>query len=178
MTRFLDGLFHAAGVLSAILLAAIAVLTFVQIVGRAMGYLVSTGVEFAGFCMAASIFLALAWTLRSGGHIRVELFVRRLPPAARRAAEVWALGTGALAVGLLAWSSASMTWDSWRFGDVSVGMVPVPLWIPQAAMALGVALLEVALIEQIVLVARGREPTYRPFEEAEGQAADAQTRGG
>lgn len=175
--RKLDWLFHIAGILSAILLAAIALLTFVQIIGRALGYLVSTGTEFAGFCMAASIFLALAWTLRSGGHIRVSLFVGRLGPGARRLVEIWCLGAAALAVGLFAYSALMMTWDSYRFGDVSVGMVPVPLWIPQSAMALGIVLLEIALVEQLVLVLRGREPTYRPFEEAEGRPASGGERG-
>jgi TRAP-type C4-dicarboxylate transport system permease small subunit len=173
MTRFLDWVFHVAGVLSALLLAAIAVLTFIQIGGRMLGYLVSTGTEFAGFCMAASIFLALAWTLRSGGHIRVTLAVRMLPPAARRGMEIWCLAVAALATGLFAYSSVGMTWDSYRFGDVSVGLVPVPLWIPQLAMAFGTLLFEIALIEQLILVLRGREPTYRPFEEAEGPTASA-----
>ena len=175
--RVLDWIFHAAGVLSAVLLAAIAALTFVQIVGRSLGYLVSTGVEFAGFCMAASIFLAMAWTLRSGGHIRVTLFVQRLGPGARRIVEIWCLAAASLAVALFAYSAVMMTWDSWRFEDVSVGMVPVPLWIPQSAMALGLVLFEVALIEQLVLVLRGREPTYRAFEEAEGRPVSGEETG-
>ena len=167
--RALDWIFHLAGVLSAILLAAIAVLTFVQIVGRSLGYLISTGTEFAGFCMAASIFLALAWTLRSGGHIRVTLFVQKLGPGARWAVEIWCLATAAFAVGIFAYSAVMMTWDSYRFGSVSVGMVPVPLWIPQTAMVAGVVLLELAILEQLALVLRGRDPTYRAFEEAEGK---------
>lgn len=175
--RLLDWVFHIAGVLSAVLLAAIAVLTFIQIVGRMMGYLISTGTEFAGFCMAASIFLALAWTLRSGGHIRVNLFVQKLPPGLRRVIEFWCLAVAILAIGLFAYSGIGMTWDSYRFGDVSVGMVPVKLWIPQLAMAVGVVLLEVALIEQLVLVLQGRDPTYRSFEEAEGKPASAEIRG-
>lgn len=169
--RPLDWVFHLAGVLSAVLLAAIAVLTFLQIVGRMLGFLISTGAEFAGFCMAGSIFLALAWTLRSGGHIRVNLFVQRLPEGARRVGEIWCLGIAVLSVGLFAWSSVRMTWDSYRFGDVSVGMVPVPLWIPQTAMAAGAILLGVAFIEQLVLVLLGRTPTYRAFEDAEASRA-------
>ncbi|QIE56766.1 TRAP transporter small permease [Pikeienuella piscinae] len=169
--KVLDGIFHLAGVLSAVLLAAIALLTFIQIVGRTLGYLVSTGTEFAGFCMAASIFLALAWTLRSGGHIRVGLVLQALPPGPRRLVEIWCLSGAVFAIGLFAWSATMMTWDSYRFGDVSVGLVPVPLWIPQIAMALGIILMEIALIEQLVLVLSGREPTYRAFEDTESRVA-------
>lgn len=173
----LDWVFHVAGVLSAVLLAGIAVLTFVQIVGRMMGLLISTGTEFAGFCMAGSIFLALAWTLRSGDHIRVTLFVQKLPARVRRITEIWCLAVAVLAIGLFSYSAIGMTWDSYRFGDVSVGMVPVPLWVPQIAMALGVLMLELAFLEQLVLVLRGREPTYRVLEDAEGRTASGSASG-
>lgn len=176
--KILNWIFHIAGVLSAVLLAAIAALTFIQIVGRTFGYLVSTGTEFAGFCMAASIFLALAWTLRSGGHIRVGLVLQALPPGARRLVEIWCLAAAALAVGLFAYSAAMMTWDSYRFGDVSVGLLPVPLWIPQTAMAAGALLFEIALLEQLALVLSGREPTYRAFEDKESRAARGEDPGG
>lgn len=169
--KILDWIFHIAGVLSAILLAAIAALTFIQIVGRTLGYQVSTGTEFAGFSMAGSIFLALAWTLRSGGHIRVTLFLQALNPKVRRIFEVWCLVVASLAVALFAYSAVNLTWDSYRFGYVSVGMVPVPLWLPQTSMAAGAILMEIALIEQLVLVLLGRDPTYRAHEDNEGRSA-------
>lgn len=165
--RALDAVYRAAAVLAALLLASIAVLTLIQIVGRAMGYLVSTGTEFAGFSMAASTFLALAWTLRSGGHIRVTLFVQKASAPVRRWLEAWCLAVAIVATGLLSYSAVVMTWDSYRFGDVSVGLVPVPMWIPQLSMAFGTILLTVALVEQLVLVARGEVPTYRRFEDEE-----------
>ncbi len=165
--RALDAIYRVAAILAALLLASIAVLTLVQIVGRALGYLVSTGTEFAGFCMAASTFLALAWTLRSGGHIRVTLFVQKAQRRLRRWVEAFCLLIAIAATGVLSYSAVLMTWDSYRFGDVSVGLVPVPIWIPQLSMAFGTVLLTVALVEQLALVARGEEPTYRRFEDEE-----------
>jgi TRAP-type C4-dicarboxylate transport system permease small subunit len=160
LTRALDWVFHVAGMVSALFLAAIALLTFVQIVGRMMGYLISTGTELAGFCMAASIFLALAWTLRSGGHIRVTLFLQRLPSQARRGVEIWCLGVAALAIGFFAYAAVGMAWESYRFDDVSVGIIVVPLWIPQMAMAIGVFLMEIAVLEQLIRVLVGQDPAY------------------
>lgn len=170
-TRVLDWVFHGAGVLSALFLAAIALLTFIQIVGRMMGYLISTGTELAGFCMAASIFLALAWTLRSGGHIRVTLFIQHLPPRWRHGVEIWCLTVAALAIGFFAYSAFGMMWDSYQFGDVSVGIIVVPLWIPQAAMAVGVLLMEAAVVEQLVKVLLGQDPVYQALEDG-GTPAD------
>lgn len=168
--RALDWLFHGGGILAAIFLAAVGLLTLAQILGRLLGFLVPSGAEFAGFAMAASTFFALAWTLRMGSHIRVSLFVQKLQPRYRTAVEIWCLVIAAGFVGLLAYSAALMVWDSYDFGDLSTGLLAVPLWIPQTAMALGVILLEVAIVEQLVLVLRGREPVYRCHEDAEGTA--------
>ncbi len=166
MTRVLDGLFAAAAVLAAVLLAAIAGLTLTEIVGRALGFLMPAGTEFGGYAMAASIFLGLGWTLRNGGHIRVRLFLQHLSERTRRHVEKWCLLFAAGAVGVLAYGTAIMVWNSYAFGSLATGLVPLPLWIPQLFMIIGVVLLEVAILEQLVLVLSGREPTYgRPDED-------------
>jgi TRAP-type C4-dicarboxylate transport system permease small subunit len=177
VVKALNWIFHAAGILSAILLAAMAILTLLQIVGRTLGYNISTGADFAGFCMAASIFLALAWTLRSGGHIRVSLFIQVLNPKMRFAFEIWCLVVASLAVAFFAYSAVSMTWDSYRFGDMSVGMVAVPLWLPQTAMAAGAVLMGIALVEQLILVLLGQDPIYRASEEGKNEDDDATHQG-
>ncbi|MGD9846566.1 MAG: hypothetical protein AB7U47_14400, partial [Variibacter sp.] len=63
--------------------------------------------------------------------------------------------------------SAKMVIDSYTFNDVSTGMVPIPLWIPQLTMPLGAALFVVALLHEFVLVLRGEEPGYVTAENAE-----------
>jgi hypothetical protein len=39
--------------------------------------------------------------------------------------------------------------------------VAVPLWLPQMAMALGLLVLTVALVDEFVAVLRGRRPSYQ-----------------
>ncbi len=63
--------------------------------------------------------------------------------------------------------ATKLVMDSYEFGDVSTGMMPVPLWIPQVSMALGAILFEVAVTEELIRVARGAHPRY---ENAEGEA--------
>jgi hypothetical protein len=53
-----------------------------------------------------------------------------------------------------------MVWFSYATHDVSQGLVPVPLWIPQAAMALGLATLFVALLDDLVVVLAGKAPAH------------------
>jgi TRAP-type C4-dicarboxylate transport system permease small subunit len=57
-----------------------------------------------------------------------------------------------------------MVTDSYSFGDVSTGMITIPLWMPQVSMAIGALLLEIAVIEEFVSVLRGGEPRYERTE--------------
>ena len=51
-----------------------------------------------------------------------------------------------------------MTYTSWALHDMSQGLVPMELWIPQLGMAVGTTVLFVAVLEKLVDVAMGGEP--------------------
>lgn len=168
--RLLDKLYTAGGVLAAVLMVLIALLTLSQVVGRLLGIVVPDAGELAGYAMAGATFLALAPTFRSGGHIRVNLLLAHVRPGLRRGLELFCLAFLAVVGAMFAAFSVQLVFDSHSFGDVSTGMITIPLWIPQVSMALGAVLLEIAVIEEFVDVVRGREPRY---ERADG--ADAFT---
>ena len=92
---------------------------------------------YAGYAIAASLFLALPSTLLRGEHIRVTLVLERLPARWRKAFEWWCLGAAAGLALYLAWFSARLVWGSYATNDVSQAADATPLWIPQLAMALG-----------------------------------------
>jgi TRAP-type C4-dicarboxylate transport system permease small subunit len=159
---------YAAGaVLAAIFMVLIALLTLFQVVGRFIGAAVPDAGELAGYAMAAAIFLSLAHTFRSGGHIRVNLLLAHARPGLRRALEYWCLAVLAVVGGLFAVFAVNQVTDSYTMGDVSTGMLSVPLWIPQLSMAVGAILLELAVIEECVHVLRGNEPRYEQVRDAE-----------
>lgn len=160
MRRKLFPLYRGCGVLAALFLVGIAVLLLAQILGRLFGFLVPSANELAGFALVGATFLALADTLGSGGHIRVSLLVERLGGNARRAVELWCLGVGALLLSYFSFHAFVMVWESYDFGDVSPGLLPVPLWIPQLGMAVGLLVMAVAFVEELVHVWRGGTPAY------------------
>lgn len=172
MRRFLDLLYRGSGALAAFFVAAIAAVTLLQVganflnaltgwlTGQPGTLLVPSYAEFGGFFLAAASFLALAYTLRTGGHIRVSLVIQHLTSSRRRAVEVWCLGAAAALSAYFAYYTVSLALESLEFGDVSFGMVPVPLWIPQMVMALGLVILTVALVDDLVGVLAGRDPSY------------------
>jgi len=166
MRRFLDVLYRVSGGLSAFFLMMIGVTILGQIVGRLFG-LAFDATEISGFCMAASTFLGLAYTLRAGAHIRVNLLVGRLGPQARRAVEVWCCGLGGVALSFFAVNAWMMTYDSRVFGDTSPGLMAVPFWIPQIGMSLGATILAIGLFDEMFQVLAGKIPE---FLDAEAQA--------
>mgnify|MGYP001160690655 FL=1 len=167
MLTVLNRVYAAGAVLAALCMILIALLTLVQIIGRLLGMLIIDAGEFAGFAMAGSIFFALAHTLRTGGHIRVNLLITRFREPVRRLIEIWCLGLAIVLSGMFAIFSVRMVIDSYTFNDISTGMMPVPLWIPQSTMAAGAILFLIALIHEFVLVMRGEQAGYMTGEGSE-----------
>jgi TRAP-type C4-dicarboxylate transport system permease small subunit len=124
-------------------------------VSNPFNYVAGSADEFAGYCMAASAFLALAATFGRGEHIRVTLLLQRFTGTTRRLMELWCLALGALLAGYLAWFMVKSCLVSWQLGDMSTGLVATPLWIPQLGLAVGGVVFFIAVLEKLVVVARG-----------------------
>ena len=166
MRKFLDRLYNAAGYLAAFFMIGVLAMVLASVVGRLAGFNLRGSDAYAGYCMAAASFLALAGTLKAGTHIRVTMLLGALGDGARRLLEIWAFGLAMLASAYMTWQLASFAWVSYLFHDVSPGVVRVPLWIPQAAMALGAAILTVALADELVTVVYRGRPSFRAAEDA------------
>jgi len=151
-------LYLGCGVLAALFMAAIALLVLASIIARWFGWHVSGLADYAGYCMAASSFLALAYTFGHGAHIRVTLIIGRFHGAARRWAELWCLAVASGLACYFAYFSIKMVRVSHMINDVSQGPDATPLWIPQISMALGTTVLAIALLERLIAVWRGASP--------------------
>lgn len=169
MRRVLDAIYRGAGGAAAAAIFAIFALVAVQVSARLLdgamrllgltpfGFIVPSIAEICGFLLGIASFLALAYTLTVGGHIRVGMFVERLPAIGRRVVEAL-VGLLASAIAIYATVAlARLALKSWTFNDVSYGFIPVPLWIPQGLMTLGLAILAVALVDITVKAWRTRE---------------------
>lgn len=164
MRRVLDALYLGMGWASALTILAIAVLISAQILlnlatrvlGLPLPSTIPSYADFSGFMLAAATFLAMPYTLRSGGHIRVTLLTSRLAPRPRLVAEIAALVLAAGLVGFAGWYMVKLTGQSLRYGDLSPGVVAIPLWIPQALVAFGLWALCLALVDSLIqTIARG-----------------------
>jgi len=128
--------------------------------GQAIGLVLPSYAEFTGNFLAASTFFALAGSLKNGAHIRVTLLIRHLSALPHRLTEGWCCTLGAAITVYFTYWTANLVYESWAFGDVSPGIIAVPLWIPQLPMILGLVCLVVAFVDGLVQVIRGGEPHY------------------
>lgn len=178
MRRALDSLYRLALWASAFCLVAIALMVGAQLAGRVIDgalallhlprtdFVVLSLNEICGYLLAAASFLALAGTLKAGAHIRVTLVLAALSERARWYVELWAFGFAAASAGYMTGQLANYAWVSFRFHEVSPGVIRVPLAYPQAAMALGALILAIALVDELFIVASRGRPTFRTAEDA------------
>ena len=51
--------------------------------------------------------------------------------------------------------------ESFKFNDLSSGMIAVPLWIPQVGMFMGLIVLSIALVDEFFNLLSGADPSYQ-----------------
>ena len=120
------------------------------IVSRFIGAYVPGLNAYAGYVMGGCTFLAMAYTFREGGHIRVMMLRNALQGKARYALEVWCLGIASFFACYLAWFLVRMTWFSYKFEEKSEGADATLLWIPQTLMAFGAVVMAITVVHALI----------------------------
>jgi TRAP-type C4-dicarboxylate transport system permease small subunit len=161
----LDRLYAASGGLAALCLASIAVVMLAQAGMRELGMLLRGADDIVAWLCAATAFLALGHTFRRGELVRIGLLVDHLPPRARRPLALSALAVAVLFAGYMVYAVVRFVYESWKFNEVAQGLIQIPIWIPQLSFALGAAILFVAVLDELVVLARGGKPAYEVAEE-------------
>ncbi len=158
--RGLDGLYLFAGYAAGFFLVVIFVLMMLLSIGREINLNVPSGDDFTAWSLVAMSFLGLAHTFKRGEMIRVGLLLERLHGRPKRIAELVSLSVAAAFIGYFTWQCGRLAFDSWRFFDMSTGVVSIPLWMPQLGLVGGLAILLLAVLDEWIIVASGRRPTY------------------
>jgi len=164
--KALDRIYLAAGSLSAICILAICLLVTMQVIfnlitkllGTQFAFTIPSYADFAGFLLAAASFLALAYTLKHDGHIRVTLFRDMIKGTPGRIVEIITLVICAAAAAFMTHAVFGHLMESIEYGDVSTGIVPIALWIPQSTLLLGLGLFTLALVDNAVTAILGKQP--------------------
>ncbi len=147
-----------AASIAAVILVMMVGLILLEIVLRFFSRSTFMADALVGHGVAATTFLALGWALERGSMIRISVVTRRLRPVARAATEAFAIiATEMLVLGLMYYQWRTVA-KLWLRGSVSQHYFPIPLWIPEAILFIGLALLALQLLVKFCrLVALGVE---------------------
>jgi TRAP-type C4-dicarboxylate transport system permease small subunit len=160
LRRFLDAVYDGAGAAAALCLVAILIVILLQMGARWASIAFPGSTAYAGYLMAAASFLAFAYALTRGAHIRVNLLLTALGRH-RFWGELWALLIGAAASTYLAWYSVKATYWSRKLNEVSQGQDATPIWIVQIPMAIGAVLLAVCFLDNLITLILTRRDNIR-----------------
>ena len=108
--------------------------------------------EVGGYALAFGGMWALAWTLRSGGHVRIDVLLPYLPTRMQSALGYASLAIMAVFAGAVAIYTWQLAIDSWLTDTRATSFVRTPLCVPQGLMAIGVSVLA---LEAVVLLGCG-----------------------
>ena len=149
--KVLDAIYQYSGYLAAASLLILLTIIVTQMVMRWSGGVFIGATNYAGYCMAAASFFALAYALNTGAHIRVGLLLNHLGRY-RRFGEAWCFGIGtALSLYFMYFAYKGVYW-SYKLNDVSQGQDAMPLWIPQIPMALGTTVLALTFVDHLIRI--------------------------
>ena len=150
LSNVLDRIYVYAGYGAGILLVGLCGMILYSILGRLLGLYLGGVNDFAGYVMATSTFMALSYTFRTGGHIRVALLLNGLTGTRRRVLETFCLGIMSTVICYLAFYMCRLVWFSYDFQERSEGADATLLWMPQTPVAIGAVLFAVAVVHQLI----------------------------
>lgn len=96
--------------------------------------------EIAGMIFAVATAMAYPYVLLDRAHIRIDVLYSRIPVKARAFLDLAAMLIMLTFYYQLTMSTFQLLTKSWNGGSRSVGVVQVPLWMPQSLWVLGFAL--------------------------------------
>ncbi len=150
LDRGLNRFYGVCGVIAAGFLVLLGLLILLSIISRLLGLYVPGLNAYSGYAMAASSFLALAYTFREGGHIRVVMLRNALSGKPRYLLEVWCLAVAGFFSCYMAWFLIRMTWFSYEFEEKSEGADATLLWMPQSLMAFGATVMALTVVHALI----------------------------
>ena len=150
--NYLRNLYRLSGYIAAIFLILVATFILTGIASRIFGFYIRGLAEYSGYCMAASSFLALAYTFGEKGHIRITLFLEKANKSIRRYLELWCLSIATFFSGFLFFYFVKMLMISFNFQERSEGADEILIWIPQVPVALGSTIFFICILHNFILL--------------------------
>jgi TRAP-type C4-dicarboxylate transport system permease small subunit len=169
LDRIAFGFYRFLLVLAGMAMIGAFVAIMLNILARLFGWNIPGLDGYAGYAIAATLFLALPSTLQHNEHIRATLLLDHVKPGTRSRMELVALGLGVAISAYLAWFAVRLVWVSYTLDDVAPTGDATPMWIPQLSMALGCIGFALAFLQALWSALTGKAF----YAESDGEASHA-----
>ncbi len=110
--------------------------------------------EYTGYLLVLTTFMGLAYTLRTDGHIDVDLVGRHLPPKIKSGLRIVTTLVALVLTILLTIYTGGKTWSAYQMGLTATSSLETPLFIPQLVIPIGFVLLALSLFTYLLKMVR------------------------
>ena len=93
------------------------------------------------YALALGASWALAYTLKAGGHVRVDIALPYLPGPARNLLDAFAMALMTAFAATVSFFLWKLVASSYAIGATGHSIIQTPQWLPQAMMAAGYSIL-------------------------------------
>ncbi len=152
INNYLNNLYKLSGNIAAAFLLLVAIFILIGIASRLFGFYIRGLAEYSGYCMAASSFLALAYTFGEKGHIRITLFLEKANKRIKRFLELWCFSIATFFSVFLSFYFIKMLIISIDFKERSEGADEIYIWIPQTTVAIGSTIFFICVLHNFILL--------------------------
>jgi TRAP-type C4-dicarboxylate transport system permease small subunit len=154
--KMLDGLYFISGIIAAVAMLTMLGVICAQMYARWTAQTFPGATAYAGYCMAAASFFALAYALNTGSHIRVNLMLTALGKR-RHYGELWCFAIAAILATYFARYAVKFNFLSEKLGEKSQDLDKTDMWIPQLSMSIGTVILAICLWDNLMrMIVEGR----------------------
>jgi len=149
--RAMDRICDAMAVIAAALLSCATAIICWMVLYRTMGYSTSWELELGIFLMVCSLFLASPYTLKTKGHVGVDLLSAYLPERLARALHLFTLFLGLAVTIFLGLLGLEFAIDSFMKGERTESVWAPYKWPLFATMPIGLFMTSAQYVAEIVL---------------------------
>jgi len=142
--------FLAGAAVAGFALFMMTLLVTVDVIGRKLGHATGVAHEISGYSLVLIVFLGMAYALRKGAHIKIELITMRLTQLTRRWLKVaTSFGGMAFSVWLILYTTKHAI-EYYTHGSRSMTFLHVPLWPLQMLVPIGLGLFTLAILLETI----------------------------
>lgn len=141
-----------------LLITSVLLIVFQIVLRSVFGFGISGIYEIATFCVVWSVFLTAGLGVKRNVHVRVDVFMRMVPPKVAFLMEIGVCAILAIIGCALVYTGWLLVEESLIFRDSTLGTIRIPMWIPQMIAPIGGVLILVHTVGRFIAVWRGAVP--------------------